>query len=128
MQKKILIIDDSSFFKLIATQILKAENYLVIGETSSGEEGLKMAMELDPNLIIIDNLLSDCLGTDLIEKIKSNPNIDAKIMMASSLSQSEVVALAKQKGVDEFFCKPENHKELSQELLKMVRKLIGVAR
>ena len=55
MAIKVLIVDDSTFFRKRLTEIIKADPTLeVIGEAKDGKEGVDKTMSLHPDVITMD--------------------------------------------------------------------------
>ena len=70
MAKKILLVDDDSGVHFIITPILAKEGYTAIS-ARHGEQGLHLALNERPDLIILDVILPGIKGRDLCVKMKS---------------------------------------------------------
>jgi diguanylate cyclase (GGDEF)-like protein len=68
----VLIVEDEETNHLILNQILASE--YGIFSAKSGEEGLKLAGDFKPDLIILDIVLPDIYGYDVLVKLKENPD------------------------------------------------------
>jgi len=51
----------------------------------NGESGIEMALEHQPDLITLDNVLPDMLGLDIAKILKKDEQIESKIIMISAL-------------------------------------------
>jgi DNA-binding NarL/FixJ family response regulator len=70
-KKTILIVDDHPFFREgLKSLLAKQSSYHVVGEAGTGEEGLKKAKELRPDLVIMDIGLPDVSGLAMTRKIR----------------------------------------------------------
>ncbi len=69
MPKKILLVDDDAGVHFIITPILTKEGYIVIS-AKHGEQGLQLALEQRPDLIILDVIMPGIKGRDLCTKMK----------------------------------------------------------
>ena len=69
MKKTILIVDDESTIRWILRVTLEGRDFVVL-EASSGEEGVSMATQVKPDLIIMDYKMPDMNGWTATEKIK----------------------------------------------------------
>jgi DNA-binding response OmpR family regulator len=68
---KILIVEDDEKINRVLTLQLRLEGYEV--ETSfSGEECLNKVKSFQPHLLILDYLLPDCRGFEIVEKLRSD--------------------------------------------------------
>ncbi|MBF0259100.1 MAG: response regulator [Desulfamplus sp.] len=77
--KKILIIDDAAFTRAIHNQILENAGYEVV-EAENGQQGIDKYEEEKPDAIIVDLLMPDMDGIDVIHAIKvKNPDLIAVV-------------------------------------------------
>ena len=70
--KKILVIDDEPHILLMVSQRLKANQYEVI-TALSGEQGLKRAVQDIPDIVLLDHVMPDMDGDEVLERLKKNP-------------------------------------------------------
>jgi CheY-like chemotaxis protein len=69
MKKTILLVDDESTIRWILRVMLEGHNFSVL-EASSGEEGIAVAKQVKPNLIIMDYKMPDMSGWAATASIK----------------------------------------------------------
>ena len=70
-KKTVLIVDDHPFFrKGLKSLLTKQSSYEVVGEAGNGEEGLRKAKEMRPDLVIMDIALPDVSGIEVTRKIR----------------------------------------------------------
>lgn len=111
-QKTILIIDDTADFREIFSLKLSAAGYRV--ETAaSGEEGIKKAGELKPDLILLDVKMPGMDGEEVLAKLRKDPATSyTKIIFTTSLGDPSDIAtdemLAKRSGADGYIRKTED--------------------
>jgi len=70
-QKKVMIVEDNELNLKLFNDLLGANGYLT-AETRKGEEAVSLALEENPDLIIMDIQLPNMSGIDLIKDIKNN--------------------------------------------------------
>ncbi len=70
MSKKILLVDDDAGVHLVTVPILTKAGYVVIS-AKTGEQGLQLALNERPDLIILDVIMPGIKGRDLCVKIKA---------------------------------------------------------
>lgn len=68
----ILIVDDDEISRYLLKGVLGGSGYRLL-EASGGNEGLKMAKENNPDLIILDLSMPDLSGFDVLDRLKANP-------------------------------------------------------
>lgn len=104
--KKVLIVDDSLFMRQSIKSALTASGkYEVIGEAATGDQGIELSMDLQPDVITMDNILPDMLGIDIIKELRKE-DITAKIIMVSAVGQESIITECKASGADDYLVKP----------------------
>ncbi len=83
----ILIVDDSRFLRMANERALTRAGHNVIC-ASDGEEGLRLALERKPALIVLDMMLPRISGPDVLRAIRKNPDTaQIPVMVLTSLPQ-----------------------------------------
>lgn len=104
--KKVLIVDDSMYMRtMISSALSSTGRYTVIGQAGTGSQGIEMALEYEPDLITMDNILPDMIGIDIVKELRAE-GVDAKIIMISAVGQDDVVAEGKANGAQDYLVKP----------------------
>ena len=70
--KTILLIEDDESFRFITRGILRGERYQ-IAEAPTGEEGLALVEDFDPDVILLDLHLPDARGEDVLRELARAP-------------------------------------------------------
>jgi sigma-B regulation protein RsbU (phosphoserine phosphatase) len=109
---QILIIDDDPIVHSILTNILKKEGYQII-TAFYGEEGIALAQNFRPALIICDWILPVMNGVEVCRCIKADPNLSTTFfIMLTSLDSVTDRVKALDAGADDFISKPIEPNEL----------------
>ena len=78
---RILLVDDHPMMRKGVVQLLEFEDDLeVVGEAGSGEEALRMAAELEPDMILLDLNMKGMTGLDTLRAMRENGE-DARIVV-----------------------------------------------
>ena len=102
---KILIIEDDKFLRELIMQKVKTEGYEVVGATD-GEEGLKMAGEENPNLILLDLILPTMDGFEVLRKLKEQESTkNIPVIILSNLGQKEDIDKGMELGAKDYMIK-----------------------
>ncbi|MEK6646142.1 MAG: response regulator [Candidatus Firestonebacteria bacterium] len=120
MAKKILLVDDSAFMRMMLKDILIKEKYTVVGEATDGKHAAGKYIELKPDLVTMDMIMPEMNGIDAVKEIKKNdPN--AKVIMVSAMGQQSLVDEAIQAGALGFIVKPFQ----AQQVIETVKNILG---
>ena len=101
---KILIIDDERSIRSTLKEILEYEKYSV-EEAKDGEEGLKMILENDYDVVLCDIKMPKMDGMEVLEKVYSSGK-DIPFIMISAHGSIETAIDATRKGAYDFITKP----------------------
>jgi CRP-like cAMP-binding protein len=112
MSKHILIIEDDEILKENITELLSLSGYKV-SATTNGKKGIKMAQELNPDLIICDIMMPETDGYSVLYALNQN-DITAVIPFIFITAKTQNTALRKgmELGADDFIYKPFEDIEL----------------
>ena len=110
--KKILIVDDEQDIVESLKFVLENCDYTCYC-AYNGEDGLKLAREIIPDLIILDVMMPEVDGYTVAQKIRQNPDTkDIPILMLTALSQLQDKVKGFDIGVDDYLVKPFEMEEL----------------
>lgn len=80
-QTRVLVIDDHPLFRRGVSQLLGlGPGFSVVGEAASGEEGIRLARELDPDLILLDLNMKGMNGLETLRALRDQ-GVDARIVI-----------------------------------------------
>lgn len=94
----------------------KREGFEVVGASSDGEEVVNSVVKLQPDILIMEVMLSKLDGFAVFEKIKVLKEKTPKVIFISSLSHSGFVTKALQMGASYFMIKPINPENLESRI------------
>ena len=119
----ILIVEDHEKNRKLVRDVLQAKGYRTL-ETETAEEGIQVARESSPALILMDIQLPGLDGYEATRRIKGNPalrHIPIIVVTSYALSGDDVKAF--EAGCDAYVTKPF----VPRELLAKVREYLGKA-
>ncbi len=105
MAKRILIVDDAAFMRMMIKDILTKNGYQVCGEAENGAVALEQYKELKPDLVIMDITMPQVNGIEALKSIKEYDPA-ANVIMCSAMGQQGMVIEAIQAGAKDFIVKP----------------------
>jgi DNA-binding NarL/FixJ family response regulator len=108
MAATVLIVDDHAGFRLTARTLLESEGYEVVGEAETGQQAVRLAAELHPDLVLLDVQLPDIDGFEVAARMLAHANGDGpKIILTSSRDGSDFGPLVGECGARGFVPKAE---------------------
>ena len=104
---RVLIVDDSRAIRRIIGEIMKQLSFEV-SEAGNGIEALQSLDEFGaPDLVLVDWNMPEMNGLDFIKAVRANPTYsNLPLMMVTTETEMERMALAFMAGVNEYVMKP----------------------
>lgn len=102
---KILLVDDDQALMTVFQTTLSGAGYQVV-TASDGKTGLDKAQTEQPDLILLDQMMPDISGNDMLKTLKQNPATQSlPVAMLSNYSDSKVMQDAIQAGAMDYILK-----------------------
>ncbi len=116
-KETVLVIDDSALICKIVEDILRMD-CLDIVKAHTGEEGLKLATELQPNLILLDLILPKTDGFAICKQLKTSPiTANIPIMFITAKQDSDIIIQCFEYGGVDYIAKPFVPMELKARVM-----------
>jgi len=117
----VLLIDDHALFRSGVAQLIGADPDLkLVAQAGSGEEGLVLARDVDPDLILIDLNMKGMSGLDTLRALKAGKVRSCCVMLTVSDDEADVVEALKH-GADGYLLKDLEPEDLCDRLKSAVR-------
>jgi two-component system, chemotaxis family, chemotaxis protein CheY len=120
MSKKVLIVDDAAFMRMMIKDILTKNGFEVVGEAQDGAQAVEKYKELSPDLVTMDITMPEMDGITALKQIKQVDS-EAKVIMCSAMGQQAMVIDAIQAGAKDFIVKPFQ----ADRVMEAIQKVIG---
>ncbi len=120
MDKKILLVDDAAFMRMMIKNALTQNGYTNILEAADGEIACNTYAAEKPDLVIMDITMPNKTGIEALRDIKA-ADPSAKVVMCSAMGQESMVVEAIKLGALDFIVKPFK----PERILQTVKKVIG---
>ncbi|MCP4421328.1 MAG: response regulator transcription factor, partial [Chloroflexi bacterium] len=112
MNISILIVDDHAVVRQGIRLLLEAHPEIeVIGEAADGQMALQMARTLSPDLILLDLLMPEMSGLQVLEQLKAL-GIPSRVLFLTSSLEDHLVQQALARGADGYILKTTRSSEL----------------
>jgi two-component system, response regulator PdtaR len=100
---RVVVVEDEGLIRMDVVATLQEAGYEVVGEGSDGEEAIKLATELQPDLVVMDIKMPKLDGISAAEKIAE---LKIPVVLLTAFSQSDLVARAASAGAMAYVTKP----------------------
>lgn len=122
----ILVVDDHPLFRKGVIQLLQATpEFNFVGEASSGDEGIKLAHALKPDMILLDLNMKEMSGVEVLKAIKDG-GLDSRVIMLTVSDHAEDLVAALQAGADGYLLKDMEPEDLMAHLSDAARGRIAI--
>lgn len=105
MGKRILIVDDANFMRMIVKDTLSPYGFEICGEAINGNEAVTLYEQLKPDLVTMDITMKEKDGLEAAREILIK-DPDARIVMVTALGQEKMLMDSLALGVKDFVVKP----------------------
>ena len=110
--KRILIVDDTKDVLLVVSRRLQSWGYEAL-TADSGEEGLRVAQEQLPDLVLLDIMMPKMKGRDVCIALKANPTTaHIPVIFLTALGLADHVTAGMAAGAEDYIVKPFEPAEL----------------
>ncbi len=112
MTIRLLLVDDHEVVRLGMRALLERhKEFVVIGEASTEEEAVKQALELEPDIVLMDIRLAGGSGIEACQQIKEQ-RPDIQVLMLTSFAEDELLFAAIRAGATGYLLKQVNSNDL----------------
>ncbi|MFC8181077.1 MULTISPECIES: ANTAR domain-containing response regulator [Nocardiaceae] len=107
---RVVVAEDESLIRLDLVEMLREEGYEVVGEAADGQQAVDLAVELRPDLVIMDVKMPRRDGIDAASEIAEKRI--APVVILTAFSQRELVEKARDAGAMAYLVKPFSKADL----------------
>src|SRR3954471_13860792 len=122
MKERVLVIDDEPSVHDVARGYLEREGFQVLGAIN-GRDGLAMARDMNPALIVLDRMLPDLTGEQVCAAVRTESDVPI-LMLSARAGESERVRRL-DLGADDYVTKPFSPRELVARVRALMRRAAG---
>ena len=116
-KKTVMVIDDSIVIRKMIEIALEEEDFNIVTAVS-GKEGLELVGKEKPNLVILDMMLPDMSGIEVLKSLKTDKSLP--VIMLSGKDSPQLIETAKEVGVNDFLPKPFRDEELVEKVKTLI--------
>ena len=119
MSERVLVIDDEPSVHDVARGYLEREGFQVLAAIS-GRDGLAMARDMRPALIVLDRMLPDLSGEEVCSAVRTESAIPILMLSARAGEDERIRGL--DLGADDYMTKPFSPRELVARVRALLRR------
>jgi two-component system cell cycle response regulator CtrA len=123
MMMRVLLVEDNATMAAIMEKVLRAERFIV-DTTDLGEDGLEIGKLYDYDIIILDLMLPDIDGYEVLRRLRA-ARVRTPVLIMSALAELEEKIKGLRTGADDFMVKPFDRRELVARIKAIVRRSKG---
>ena len=120
---RVLLVEDDLTTARGIGLMLKASS-MIVDTADTGEEALELARVYDYDIMILDIMLPDMEGYEVVRRLRAS-RIETPVLILSGLSQPQAKVKGFGVGADDFIVKPFNQQELIARIQAIVRRAKG---
>ena len=120
MGKRVLVIDDEPTVTEVVERYLVREGYEV-ASAADGADGLRLAREWAPNLVVLDLMLPSVDGLEVCRQLRRETQVPIIMLTARGEETDRVVGL--EMGADDYLVKPFSPRELVARVKAVLRRV-----
>ncbi len=118
---KVLLVDDHEMVRIGLAAVLGTEDGIeVVGEASSGQEGIRMALEYKPDVVLMDLVMDGMDGIETTRRLlQQHP--DCKVIVLTSFIDDEKIYPVIEAGAFSYLLKTSRAGEIAQAIRSAVK-------
>ncbi|MBC8270358.1 MAG: response regulator transcription factor [Rhodospirillaceae bacterium] len=122
---RVLLVEDDPVTAQSLQMMLESEN-MVVDSTDLGEDGLEIGKLYDYDIIILDLMLPDIDGIEVLRRLR-DARVETPVLILSGLTEADDKVRGLGTGADDYLTKPFNKAELMARIQAIVRRSKGHA-
>jgi two-component system cell cycle response regulator CtrA len=120
---RVLLVEDNAVMAAVTEKVLHEENFIV-DTTDLGEDGLEIGKLYDYDIIILDLMLPDIDGYEVLRRLRA-AQVRTPVLIMSALTELDHKIKGLGIGADDFMVKPFDRHELVARIKAIVRRSQG---
>jgi two-component system cell cycle response regulator CtrA len=120
---RVLLVEDDITASRGMSLMLRAQG-AIVDETDTGEEALELVKHYDYDIVVLDLLLPDMEGYEVVRRMRSS-RLETPVMIVSGLTRPQAKVKGFGMGADDYITKPFDQAELTARIHAVIRRSKG---
>jgi len=120
MQDRVLLVEDDEELRELLARYLANQRFTV-REAANGRDGLALALGQDCDIVVLDIMLPDISGLDVLRELRAQTHLPVVLLTARGDETDRIVGF--EVGADDYIPKPCNPTELVARLQALLRRI-----
>ncbi|WP_020397030.1 response regulator [Thiolinea disciformis] len=95
MHEKVLLVDDHTLFRAGLQDLLVRRGIEIVAAVGSGDEGIRRAAELEPDIVLLDMRMPQMDGLTVLRQLRKNHPSLKVVMLTTSTSENDLIEALK---------------------------------
>ena len=118
-----LIVEDDQTIRTVLEMALMGAGYGRVESSARGDDGIKAALRLRPDIVLLDVMLPGVDGFTISRRIRETPDLDdTRILMLTARTQNEDIVHGLECGADDYVTKPFDRRVLLARIEAVLRR------
>src|SRR5690606_20094095 len=117
---RVLLIEDDEELRQLLARYLSGQGFTV-REAATGQDGLSLARSQDCDIVVLDIMLPDISGLDVLRQLRADTHLPVVLLTARGDETDRIVGF--EVGADDYIPKPCNPRELVARLQALLRRV-----
>jgi two-component system nitrate/nitrite response regulator NarL len=88
---RVLLVDDHTLFRSGLATLLERHDIEVVAAAGDGEEGYRLAIELVPDIVLLDMRMPDVSGLEVLNRLRKDNFSNAIVMLTTSNEENDLI-------------------------------------
>jgi DNA-binding response OmpR family regulator len=119
-RQRVLVVEDDPDTVMLLKNILRMAGYDVLS-APDGEEGLRKFKDLTPDVVLLDLMMPEMDGWEMLHYLREMS--DVPVIILSAVGGKDDIVKALKQGVDDFLTKPFNNAEVVARIQAVIRRV-----
>ncbi|MDX1621353.1 MAG: response regulator [Nitriliruptorales bacterium] len=117
---RVVVVDDApEVLRFMRHYIDREDRLTIVGEAETGVEGLRLVQELHPDVLLLDLVMPEMDGLDVLRELRSNDGRQPKVIIVSSSAAADAEQACVRLGAERYLEKSKGFEQVPGVILEV---------